>query len=305
MQKFCLRCGKELRGDEMSCPECGAPTDNVPVDSPQYQRYVRSRGSTPNWMPAAFMILIIIVAAACGIFFLADNQTPASDDRSITYQWDYKFDNGDVQNYSFTLTVKNADYDAMKKSTINKSGTTASDMYKTTDGKTVFGVKDYVVVDNYVKTVKSNLEKLYKDTKPSGATDDLASFISGFTQKTISYDHEEETNKTDYWRYPLETLIDKKGDCEDTAILNTALLYAKADDTSTVYEAGIFLLPEHAVSAVSKASVEPKVYTNERLGYYPIETAVDGTQYGIGTLSEKYLGAYFHLYTGYVTTYYQ
>jgi len=49
-------------------------------------------------------------------------------------------------------------------------------------------------------------------------------FVSSFVQG-ISYSSDElTTGLEDYPRYPLETLADKTGDCEDTSILLTALL---------------------------------------------------------------------------------
>lgn len=57
----------------------------------------------------------------------------------------------------------------------------------------------------------------------------------------------------EYWKYPLETLYDRAGDCEDTSIL-LAVLYK-----ATGY-AVFVLLPGHAVKAV--------VLPSDTVGYY-------------------------------------
>jgi predicted transglutaminase-like cysteine proteinase len=46
-------------------------------------------------------------------------------------------------------------------------------------------------------------------------------------QKNILYVSDNETKgMLEYWRYPVETLVEKKGDCEDTAILFASILDA-------------------------------------------------------------------------------
>lgn len=78
----------------------------------------------------------------------------------------------------------------------------------------------------------------------------FADFLLGFVQIcwTYEYDHYQyvDTGRSsvDYWAYPMETIYSGIGDCEDTSIL-TATLFRDAG-----YAAGIYMVPEHAISAV-------------------------------------------------------
>ena len=48
----------------------------------------------------------------------------------------------------------------------------------------------------------------------------------------------------EYWKFPLETLYDHGGDCEDTSILMAALCKAMG------YESSLLLLPGHMAAGV-------------------------------------------------------
>lgn len=52
-----------------------------------------------------------------------------------------------------------------------------------------------------------------------------ANFILQFVQENINYELDNETKGcTEYWRFPVETLVDKKGDCEDSSVLYAAIM---------------------------------------------------------------------------------
>jgi predicted transglutaminase-like cysteine proteinase len=52
-----------------------------------------------------------------------------------------------------------------------------------------------------------------------------ANFILQFVQENIDYELDNETKGcTEYWRYPVETLVEKKGDCEDSSVLYAAIM---------------------------------------------------------------------------------
>ncbi|MDO9325897.1 MAG: PEGA domain-containing protein [Methanoregula sp.] len=86
--------------------------------------------------------------------------------------------------------------------------------------------------------------------------------------------------KTDYWQYPVETLAEGTGDCEDTAILTAALLKEMG------YEVAIILLPEHAAVAVTCDNCNGYYYPLNGKRYYYLETTRTG--YSLGTKDKKY-----------------
>lgn len=77
--------------------------------------------------------------------------------------------------------------------------------------------------DNLVGTIAGDLENLA--VKQGYDSAGIVNFADSFVQN-LSYQAEQ----GEYPKYPVETLVDKGGDCEDTAILAAALLQATGYD---------------------------------------------------------------------------
>ena len=61
-------------------------------------------------------------------------------------------------------------------------------------------------------------------------------FILRFVQSNIVYESDEVSKKeVEYWRFPVETLVDKQGDCEDTSVLFASIMGALGYDTVLLY----------------------------------------------------------------------
>jgi len=85
----------------------------------------------------------------------------------------------------------------------------------------------------------------------------------------------------EYWKFPLETLYDRAGDCEDTSILYTALMSASG------YDAAVVLLPGHCVSAVHIEEVSGGCYYYaDGVKYYFCETTADSYTIGKSSMSD-------------------
>ena len=69
---------------------------------------------------------------------------------------------------------------------------------------------------------------------------------------------------TEYWKYPLETLFDMGGDCEDSSILYAAIMKAMGFDSALV------LFPDHVMAAVH------------------IDKQFDGCEYFVDNLGHRY-----------------
>lgn len=317
MNDFCHKCGRELGEDDTICPECGSVTEKGKAEG--VTTFSRPVSSTIRVNPAipVIAVAILLCAASVGMSFV-NNNNGTNEPYHIEYNWTIKA-NTKEYNLNCSLDIEKDDYTYMMKSDIRRSGTTSSSMYvrENSDGKTeiINGVSDYIVVDKYIEEFARNLKNLWSDFRTSSGIDvTCGQFISHFVQKAIDYKSDLETkSQIDYWKYPLETLYDGYGDCEDGSILLAALLDAVG------YDAGIYLIPSHAVAAISVESMNRldadspgelkyySKYSNARYhDCYPIETAYykNTSASDIGYIGNDFSGVLFHLYKGYTKTYF-
>ena len=100
--------------------------------------------------------------------------------------------------------------------------------------------------------------------------------------QSLPYAHDADSKGADeYVRYPIETLVDGCGDCEDKVALLTALLYEMEVDFI------LLVLPEHMAIGVHCDGVEAERYLLFReKRYYYVETSMPNWQ--IGQIPEDY-----------------
>ncbi len=311
MKDFCHGCGRELGEDDTVCPECGRVTEKGLETGVKTFSKPQSPTLKINPMMAVVAVTILLCVASAGMSLMKDNNG-VNNPYHLEYQWKIS-----GTQFDYVLDIAKDDYTHMMKSDIDRKGSMSSAMYlEEIDGKKkiVNGVADYIVVDDYIKKVASDLKKMCDDYNKKDINNmTYVQFISCFVQAAIDYKLDEDTkSQTEYWKYPLETLYDKCGDCEDGAILLAALLDAAG------YNAGIYLLPGHCVAAVSAKSIEKvdgkpaatyyysKFHDARYQDYYPIETAFGrGASIDeVGHMSSNYSGVLFHLYTGYSGAYF-
>jgi predicted transglutaminase-like cysteine proteinase len=118
-----------------------------------------------------------------------------------------------------------------------------------------------------LKYLKSDVEKI--------------NFVASFVQ-SIEYKNDDPENESyEYPRYPLETLHDKQGDCEDKAILTAALLQ------SIGYNVSLIRLPKHMAVGVhlNETISHYSYYINQ---YYFLETTT--LQMTLGRIPPEYEG---------------
>ena len=294
---YCPFCGTENSDEDSFCRSCGAMLNGGSAPAP----------SGPN-AKKVFVILIAISLLFAGLAgailwgLLESGRQQETADITVTYSWTYENEFHFKVPFTYTLTVERSYYNRMMSSQIDRTGTTSADRY-IDDGKVVFAVSDYIVVDEYIKKVSADLQALYKEKFGDFAVaDDYVKFVTAFVQICIEYDTvEAETGE--YWRYPLETLCDGKGDCEDTSILLAALIDAKD------LGGGVILVPSHAMCAVRSSDLALTYYYNLNhssvydTDFYPIETTYD-EQADIGEISVNMEPLYLHLYMGSSSDYY-
>lgn len=113
--------------------------------------------------------------------------------------------------------------------------------------------------------------------------DESLSFALSFVQ-SLPYTRDDVTTGFDeYPRFPVETLVDYGGDCEDTSILYASLVVAMG------YGAVMLSPPGHmAVGVAASASVAGTSYMHQEQRFLYAETTGHG--YHIGKVPEQYQG---------------
>lgn len=125
--------------------------------------------------------------------------------------------------------------------------------------------------DEYINTIikKFSFIALTEDLTEAEKIDLVISFVQSlpYTSDTVTTPHDE------YPRYPLETLVDNGGDCEDTSILTASLLEALYFDVILIAP------PEHMAVGVN-IDAYGTYYTLNEKKYFFLETTGEGWEIG-------------------------
>jgi hypothetical protein len=117
-------------------------------------------------------------------------------------------------------------------------------------------------------------------------TIEQASNILSFTQECIPYSYDEETTDYAEWpRYPIESLMDETGDCEDVSILAGAVLARLG------FQVALLEYPGHVALGIAGADGIPGNYVNDRergKRYFYAEATAKG--WHIGETPAEYKG---------------
>jgi len=123
-----------------------------------------------------------------------------------SFAWDY---NG--QHWTWNLSIPTALYDAYRDVSVS---------VRTRNGPAGYGYLT-TTQDYYIKSLA---QKLMDITTQMGYNDyDKVSFVLAFVQNLRYTSDLVTTGYDEYPRFPIETLVDEGGDCEDTAILFATL----------------------------------------------------------------------------------
>ena len=169
------------------------------------------------------------------------------------YTWEW-----DGVERSVTITVPEQLYDYYSE----------KERYQTTDYR---GYVLHPLDDQYVEALvyEFNLIQVDEGLTKENKTDLVVSFIQNM-EYVLDTDSK---GLTEYPRFPVETLVDGGGDCEDTGILMASLLDAMG------YNISLILLPDHlAVGVEVNATGTHWVYDN--VTYYYLETTAPGWEEG-------------------------
>ncbi|MDV0441888.1 transglutaminase-like domain-containing protein [Methanorbis furvi] len=154
-----------------------------------------------------------------------------------------------------------------------------------------FQKQDHTKNSNYVRYALSDYDRTYIKEIADAFTamgakagysekETIENFIA-FVQSLPYTSDSETTEIEEYPRYPLETLVDKGGDCEDVAILIASVLHEMGHETV------LFKLPEHmAVGIAGDDMFSGTYYLYNGTRYYYQETTAKG--WSIGDLPEEF-----------------
>jgi hypothetical protein len=215
-------------------------------------------------------VYVLLFSLVAPIFFFQ----PASASSYIekTFEWDY-----DNQHWTWTLNIPTILYDAYQEvpeSTRDANGLEGYGFLTTTK-------------DTYVKMLAEKLNETA--TNEGYGSFDQVSFVLAFVQSLPYTSDSVTTGYDNYPRFPVETLVDDGGDCEDTAILFATITLILGYGT-------VYINPEgHLAVGVLGDNLDGSYYTYNDKTYYYCETTGDG--WTIGELPAEWADETAHIYS--------
>ena len=131
--------------------------------------------------------------------------------------------------------------------------------------------------DTYVKVLVSEFDRIIALTDLT--EEDKFGLVCSFVQ---SRDYTQDATTLEYPKFPVETLMDNGGDCEDTTILMGHLLHEMGVDTALIY------MPGHMALAIEGNSTGLK-WTLDNKTYSYMETTAKGWHPGDVPFAYKYI----------------
>lgn len=185
------------------------------------------------------------------------SQTIPAYERS--YTWEYK-----GEEYSMDIAIPEALYEYYS----------TKERYHTQDYR---GYILHPYDDAYVKVLVSEFDRIIALTDLT--EEDKIGLICSFVQ---SRDYTQDSTTLEYPKYPVETLMDNGGDCEDTTILMGHLLHEMGVGVAEVY------MPNHMALAIEGNS-SGLTWTLDNKTYSYMETTAKGWELGDVPTEYKYV----------------
>jgi hypothetical protein len=156
----------------------------------------------------------------------------------------------------------------------------ASEYYYYKNQPRTYDYGSYMTEDNeYIMSLSQSLKDRADDEGWSSY--ELVSFTLAFVQSLEYTSDSVTTGYDEYPRYPIETLVDEGGDCEDTSVLFSSLIEADPINIDAV----LLILPadnpEHMAAGVAGGSgIHGTYYEYDGRDYYYCETTGEGWMVG-------------------------
>ena len=207
-------------------------------------------------------VFLIICASLASFFPL--HTVFAENCFNKRFEWDYQEDR-----WTWSLSIPQSLYNTYKRVSVSE--------------RNRYGVAGYsflVTTQDYYLTKVANKLHEAADEKGYGPYDEV-SFILAFVQSLPYVSDSVSTKYDDYPRFPIETLVDDGGDCEDTSILLATLVLIVGYDA-------VFVSPSnHVAVGVWGKNLYGTHYEYHGKRYYYCETT--GENWKIGDIPSEYL----------------
>ena len=201
----------------------------------------------------------------------AQTTSESTEHYNKTFTWDYK-----GNHWTWNLSIPKALYEAYKA---------VPDYTRTRNGPAGYGYLT-TTEDYYIGILAEKLNETTNSLHYNSF--DQVSFILAFVQ-SLPYSSDNVTTRYDeYPRFPIETLVDDGGDCEDTSILFATITLILGYGTIYVNPSG------HYAVGVLGNNLQGSYWTYQNKTYYYCETTGNG--FTIGQLPEEFANAKANLY---------
>lgn len=289
---YCANCGSYIQDAEANfCEKCGTPTQKI--DNSQYTINHSDTSALPletdtgAFKPAfkncfgcivSFIVVIAIIIGIVAVLFTnndSNNNPPIITDDGDTYNIQYEW-NFRGYSWEYNTEIPKSQYDYFTSRARSRS------------------YDEYVINPNDDEWME-NLANLFIEEADEEGWDKFyyVPFALSFVQSLPYTSDEITTGYDEYPRYPVETLVDGGGDCEDTSILfasivremgyGVALLLLEDDRHMAV---GIKISQSYIDSWDEKYQLTYYRYNNEIYAY--CETTSQG--WGVGEMPGDLVG---------------
>ena len=315
---FCPNCGNRLPDDGKTryCIRCGAPVTETAVPK-EHDDFPKSPGAGRT-VGVIACLLLLVGGMAGGVYYIAKNglELPTYTPQTTTQQTVTT-----APTETVTTTAETDPQTTTSESTTTTTTTTTAPAEERIDRRFDFvtpnGLDTFVTVhfnksayetyhakpryyqpDEFVYYINNTVNREVVSAM-SQAMMDLA-VEQRYTHKELAYmairlvqsiayvTDNEGTGREDYPKYPIETVYEKQGDCEDLSILLVGLLRDMGFETCFV------VFPAHVGVGIRLDDAENGTYFEyDGIKYYYVETTAEG--WNIGAYPEE-LTTDAHLY---------
>lgn len=238
-------------------------------------RYIaQALGARVDWDPASRRVTLTVSEAGDPIWPAAGSPP---GDFEITYQWEYQ-----DSIYQWEIPVPKEQFDQLLEYYRQKPHPPLNLLDPGEYINTYAGDPDD---DAAIADIVQELEKI---AEQEGFSEyEKAEFVLSFVQGMPYVEDSESTSYDEYPRYPLETLLEKCGDCEDTAILAGVLLREMGYGTALLIIEGD---PGHAALGIlGWEDLSGSYYQLADKKFFYVETTATG--WPIGLIPPRYRNA--------------
>jgi len=213
------------------------------------------------------LVSLVLVIGANGCV-QTSSQTPSQTSSQISqgtrsinkyYEWKYEtFWTAYTYTYNLNIPMESYDY------------------YKSRSRAKAIDPRYVTYNEPAIQDIAKNLKKIIEE-KNYDTIDFTLSFI-----KNMHYVQDANTGYDEYPKYPIETLVEETGDCEDTSYLTASILRAMGIGVVLV------TLPGHMAVGVWCNDCQGTYYEVEGKKYFYLETT--GKGWKLGYIPEQYSG---------------